>query len=84
MEVPKPTVISTMPVSQPEQKMATYLAGCLLKILTVEKCSECSYQLILTQLPSLHQELSRYEFIRNKTYQKADFLTYPTPKMANF
>ena len=33
---------------------------------------------------SLYQGLSMYEFIRNKTYQEAGCLIYPTTKIANF
>ena len=43
------------------------------------------FQLItVTELPSLYDELSVYEFLRNKTYQEKGCLVYPTLTMVNF
>ena len=45
---------------------------------------ECSGQMLLPQLPSEYDELSAYEFPRNKTYKEAGCLVYPTIAMVQF
>ena len=43
----------------------------------VNECGECSDQLLLPQLPSEYDELSAYEFLRNKTYKEARLFSVP-------
>ena len=50
----------------------------------VDTCQDCSNQLILLKLPSPYDELSRYDFLQNKTYQEVGYLVYPTPAMITF
>ena len=40
--------------------------------------------MLLPQLPSPYDEMSAYEFLRNKTYQEAGALVYPTLAMVQF
>ena len=53
-------------------------------IIPVDTCQDCSNQLILPKLPSPYDEVSVYEFLRNKTYQEAGCLVYPTSAMITF
>ena len=55
----------------------------MLRKITVD-CKECSEQLILPHLPSPFDELSVYEFLRNKTYREEGCLIYPTLAMLGF
>ena len=71
-------------MSLPEQNVATYLAGYLVRKIPPNNCNECSEQLILPHLPDAYQELSVYEFVRNKTSQELGCLMYPTRAMVNF
>ena len=64
--------------------MAAYKAGSLLRKIPIDNCNKCSDQLLLPQLPSPYDELSAYEFLRNKTYQEAGALVYPTLAIVQF
>ena len=68
------------PMSLPVQNVAVYLTGSLLRKVPVDDCQNCVIQLVLPKLPPVYQDLSVYEFLRNKTYQAAGFLTYPAPQ----
>ena len=50
----------------------------------VDTCQDCSNQLILPKLPLPYDELSVYEFLKNKRYQEAGCLVYPIPGMITF
>ena len=64
------------PLSICEENVAAYLSGYLLRKITVD-CKDCSEQLILPHLSSPCDELSVYEFLRNKTYREEGCLIYP-------
>ena len=72
------------PLSIPTKNVAAYLSGYLLRKIPIDNCEECTDQMLLTELPSLYDELSVYEFLRNKTYQEKGCLVYPTLTMVNF
>ena len=74
-------LLITPPLSLPTKNVAAYLAGYILRKIPVNECGECSDQLLLPQLPSEYDELSAYEFLRNKTYKEAGCLVYPTIAM---
>ena len=76
------SLIITPPLSLPVKNVAAYMAGDLLRKIPIDNCNECSDQLLLPQLPSPYDELSIYEFLRNKTYQEAGALVYPTLALA--
>ena len=84
---PPPTMDIEMfiqpPLSICEENVAAYLSGYLLRKITVD-CKDCSEQLILPHLPSPFDELSVYEFLRNKTYREEGCLIYPTLAMLGF
>ena len=71
-------------LSLPTKNVATYIAGYLLRKIPVKDCEECSSELMLPELPSDFDELSAFEFVRNKTYQEKGSLVYPTTAMAKF
>ena len=77
-------LLITPPLSLPTKNVAAYLAGYILQNIPVNECRECSDQLLLPQLPSEYDELSAYEFLRNKTYKEAGCLVYPTIAMVQF
>ena len=77
------SLIITPPVSLPVKIVAAYMAGYLLRKIPIDNCNECLDQLLL-QPPSPYDELSAYEFLRNKTYQEAGVLVYPTLAMVQF
>ena len=77
-------LLITPPLSLPTKNVAAYLAGYILRKIPVNECGECSDQLLLPQLPSEYDELSAYEFLRNKTYKEAGCLVYPTIAMVQF
>ena len=77
-------LLITPPLSLPTKSVAAYLAGYILQKIPVNECGECSDQLLLPQLPSEYNELSAYEFLRNKTYKEAGYLVYPTIAIVQF
>ena len=77
-------LLITPPLSLPTKNVAAYLAGYILRKIPVNECGECSDQLLLPQLPSEYDELSAYEFLRNKTYNGAGCLVYPTIAQVQF
>ena len=77
-------MIIKTPLSVPVQNVAAYLAGYLLRKVPVDDCQNCANQFALPKLPPAYQDLSVYEFLRNKTCQEAGCLTYPTPSMVIF
>ena len=72
------------PIELPEENVATYLAGYLLCKLPVDECQVCSAELKISHLPPTSEGLSVYELLRNKTYQEAGCLIYPSPTMTKF
>ena len=88
-DVEKPQItdvamVTAIPLSLPTKNVAAYLAGYLLSKIPVETCQDCLNQLILPKLPSPYDKLSMYAFLRNKMYQEAGYLVYPTPAMITF
>ena len=86
IEKPQGTDVAMLikpPMALPTKNVAAYMAGYLLKKIPPNDCSECSEQLVLPELPPC-DELSVYEFIRNKTNQESGCLTYPTQAMVSF
>ena len=77
-------IIIKPPLSLPVQNVAAYLAGYLLRKVPVDDCQTCANQIVLPKLPPAYKDLSVYDFFRNKTYQEAGCLTYPTPSMVIF
>ena len=77
-------LLLTPPLSLPTKNVAAYLAGYILQKIPVNECGECSDQILLPQLPSEYDELSAYEFLRNKTYKEAGCLVYPTIALVQF
>ena len=67
-------LIITPPLSIPTKHVAAYLSGYLLQKIPIDNCEECTEQMLLSQLPSHHDELSVYEFLRNKTCQAAWYI----------
>ena len=63
-------MVTALLSSFPTKNVAAYLAGYLLSKSPVDTCQDCSNQLILPNLPSPYYELSVYEFLQNKTYQR--------------
>ena len=78
------SLIITPPLSLPVKNVAAYMAGYVLRKIPIDNCNECSDQLLLPQPPSPYDELSAYKFLRNKTYQEAGALVYPTLAMVQF
>ena len=77
-------LLITPPLFLPTKNVAAYLAGYILQKIPVNECGECSDQLLQPQLSSEYDELSTYEFLRNKTYKEAGCLVYPTIAMVQF
>ena len=71
-------------MSVPTKNVAVYLSGYLLQKIPIDNCEECTEQMLLPQLPSHYDELSVYEFLRNKSYPEKGCLVYPTLAMVNF
>ena len=61
----------------------TYMAGYLLRKIPVNKCSECTSQLLI-EMPLANEDDQRYEFVKNKTLKEIGSLLYPTPYMISF
>ena len=74
-------LITTPPMSQ---KVLLHVSGYLLQKIPIDNYQECTEQMLLPRLPSHYDELSVYEFLRNKTCQETGCLVYPTLAMANF
>ena len=77
-------LLITPSLSLPTKNVAAYLAGYILQKIPVNECGGCSDQELLPQLPSEYDELSAYEFLRNKTYKEAGCLVYPTIALVQF
>ena len=77
-------LIITPPMLIPTKNFIAYLSGYLFQKIPIDNCEECTEQMLLPQLPSHYDELSVYEFMRNKTYQETGCLVYPTLAMVNF
>ena len=76
------TIKPTLSLHAPN--VAAYLTGYLLRKVPVDDCQNCANQLVLPKLPPAYQVMSVYEFLRDKAYQEAACLTYPTPSMVIF
>ena len=77
-------MVTAVPSSLPTKNVVPYLAGYLLGKIPVDTCHIFSNQLILPKLPSPYDELSVYEFLKNKSYQEVGCLVYLTPAMITF
>ena len=59
------------------------MAGYLLRKIPVNKCSECTSQLLI-EMPLANEDDQRYEFVKNKALKEIGSLLYPTPYMISF
>ena len=75
-------MVMTTPLSQETQNVGAYLAGYLLRKVSVNDCNECIQQLLLPKLPS--EFTAEYEFLKQKAYKDQGSLIYPTLAMAKF
>ena len=65
------------------RNIVTYMAGYLLRKIPVNKCSECTSQLLIEK-PLANEDDQRYEFVKNKALKEIGSLLYPTPCMISF
>ena len=71
------------PLSLPTQNVLAYLAGYLLKKISVNECIECQEQLIRQRFHSPEKDTAKYQFLDCKTYGEG-YLIYPSATMITF